>query len=329
MIKFIISLADKIIYKTKNGDFMKRILAFLLVLNFLLLSACSPKQQSVDKTADTTETVTSTDAISNSEITKSETENHSSEPESDKNDNNTEKFDSSDNSNVDNSKPQKETQTTSVSEKTDKDTSFKSKETTTKSSVESTSQQPLIKYATKADEKAIAEKMIYYINQYRKEEGHVTAKKLSGLTTYSEYRSRQLVTNFSHDTDDQRAAATALKYGEYVDPSLYGINGNPYYASCAREAIVKLGPNAMNLTVDEVAKRMADALRSSTGHWNYVGAVQKASSYYNSEYIYIACGVTYSGTTWYGCVNVSDIDTDELTRLGLDSNTFREQIYGK
>lgn len=308
---------------------MKRILAYFLVLNILLLSACSPKQQTVSETVDTTDTVTSTEAVSSNEIAESETENQSSEPASDKNDNNAEKSDNNDNSKVDNSKLQKKTQTTSVSEKGDKaDSSFGSKETTTKSSVESSSQQPSVKYATKADEKAIAEKMLYYINQYRKEEGRVTAKKLSGLTTYTEYRSRQLVTNFAHDTIDQRSAATALKYGEYVDPSLYGMTGEPYYTSSTREAIVKLGPNAMNLTVDEVAKRMADSLRNSSGHWNYVGAVQKASSFYNSEYIYIACGVTYSGTTWYGCVSVSDIDTDELTRLGMESNAFREQTYG-
>ena len=278
---------------------MKRILAYLLVLNLLLLSACSTKQQSVDKTEDTAETVTSTEAISNSEITESETENQSSEDDvdhaSDKDNSNSEKSDSSDNSKVDNSKPQKETQTTSATKKPDKNDSSNSKETTTKSPVETSSEQPSIKYATKADEKAIADKIVEYINSYRS----VPATKLPGLTKYAEYRSRQLVTNFAHDTKDERAAATALKYGEYIDPSLYGAEGEPYYRANARSAIAKAQYRG---TVDEIAKSFATLARDSAGHWAYVGS---------SEYKYIAVGVTYSNGTWYCDIAVASENTDE------------------
>ena len=69
----------------------------------------------------------------------------------------------------------------------------------------------------------VAQKVAEYINQFRIEQGEVTATVIPGLTEYCNYRCTQLKTNFAHDTADQRAAAEALQYGEYVDWSLYGI----------------------------------------------------------------------------------------------------------
>lgn len=151
------------------------------------------------------------------------------------------------------------------------------------------------KYATAADSKAIADKIVEYINSYRS----VPATKLPGLTKYAEYRSRQLVTNFAHDTKDERAAATALKYGEYVDPQLYGMTGEPYYTANARSAIAKAQYRG---TVDEIAKSFATLARDSAGHWAYVGS---------ADYKYIAVGVTYEGGTWYCAIAVSLENTDE------------------
>ena len=74
-----------------------------------------------------------------------------------------------------------------------------------------------------ADTAAVAQRVLEYINQYRSS----PATRLSGLTEYAQYRSRQLVSNFAHNTADQRAAATALQYGEYVDPSVFGGSGQP------------------------------------------------------------------------------------------------------
>lgn len=148
--------------------------------------------------------------------------------------------------------------------------------------------------ATSADSKEIAEKILGYINSYRA----VPAIKLEGLTEYAEYRSRQLIKRFAHNTEDERAAATALQYGEYVDPSLYGMNGEPYYTSCSREAIAKAGYAG---TVDEIAKRFADLIKNSAKHWAYVGA---------DEYSYIAVGVTYESGMWYCDVAVTSENTD-------------------
>lgn len=153
---------------------------------------------------------------------------------------------------------------------------------------------PQVVNASAKDSKEIAEKILEYINSYRT----IKAIKLEGLTEYAEYRSRQLIKKFAHNTEDERAAATALEYGEYVDPSLYGMNGEPYYTSCSREAIAKAGYAG---TADEIAKRFADLIKNSAKHWAYVGA---------DEYSYIAVGVTCESGMWYCDVAVAKENTD-------------------
>lgn len=151
------------------------------------------------------------------------------------------------------------------------------------------------KVATAADSKAIADKIIQYINSYRS----APATKLPGLTAYAEYRSRQIISNFAHDTDDQRAAATALQYGEYIEPSLYGMTGEPYYEVNAREAIAKAGYRG---TADYVAEQLALQFKNSASHWSYIS---------DTKYQYIAVGVTYQNGTWYCTVVLSRINTDQ------------------
>lgn len=141
--------------------------------------------------------------------------------------------------------------------------------------------------ATAADSSKIADLVVKYINDYRTAQGVPTAARLPGLTGYAEYRSHQLISNFAHDTDDERAAATALQYGECIDPSLYGMTGESYYTACAGEAIAKAGYTG---TADNVAQSLAKLIRNSPEHWCYVGA---------SEYLYIGVGVTYESGMWY------------------------------
>ncbi len=142
----------------------------------------------------------------------------------------------------------------------------------------------------------VAQRVLEYVNEFRTS----PAVKLTGLTGYAEYRSRQIVGNFAHDTADQRAAATALQYGEYVDPSLYGGSGEPYYRANAREAIAKAGYVG---TVDEVALKLATLVKNSTKHWTYIG---------DASYGYIAVGVTYESGMWYCAITVATENTDEL-----------------
>ena len=148
---------------------------------------------------------------------------------------------------------------------------------------------PTIVRAGKEDTTEVANRVIYYINEFREK----PAIYLPGLAEYARYRSRQLISNFAHDTAEQRAAATALQYGEYIDPSVFGGSGQPYYRANAREAIAKAGYVG---TVDEVAYKLASLVRNSLNHWNYIGS---------SEYTYIAVGVTYESDMWYCAIEVS------------------------
>ena len=146
-----------------------------------------------------------------------------------------------------------------------------------------------------ADTKAVAQRVLEYVNEFRT----TSAVKLTGLTDYAEYRSRQIVSNFAHDTADQRAAATELQYCEYIDPSHYGGSGEPYYRANAREAIAKAGYAG---TIDEVALKLASLVKNSTSHWNYIGS---------PEYTYIAVGVTYESGMWYCAITVASENTYE------------------
>ena len=152
--------------------------------------------------------------------------------------------------------------------------------------------------ATAADVDAIASKMVQLLNGYRTEQGSPAATVLPGLTQYAEYRSRQLVSNFAHDTSDERAAATALQYGTYIDPSVCGINGDPYYTANAREAIAKTDFGG---SVDAVAARLARMARNSSSHWSYVGS---------AGYTYIGVGITYKNGIWYCDIAVTETNTD-------------------
>lgn len=56
--------------------------------------------------------------------------------------------------------------------------------------------EPEKSYAGVEDARAVADKVLEYINSFRTS----PAVKLPGLTSYAEYRSRQLIRNFAHDT---------------------------------------------------------------------------------------------------------------------------------
>ncbi len=279
---------------------MKQIFLLTLTLFILLLSACSSETSMTDVSSNTeTEMVQSVSSEpSDSTLTQPDKTN------------NTEiKTEQTDVSVVSSTSQATESTAKNTEKVTESSvpTTVESKETTTKVQPKSTSatfitestidEEPIIK-ATSSDCSIIADKVIEYINAFRTEEGAGSAVKLSGLTEYAEYRSWQLVTNFAHDTIDERAAATALKYGEYIEPSLYGMTGKPYYTANAREAIAK---TSFGGTVDAVAKYIARMAKNSSGHWNYVG---------DKKYQYIAVGITCESGNWYCCIAMSRENTD-------------------
>lgn len=151
-----------------------------------------------------------------------------------------------------------------------------------------------------ADE--IARLLIDYINAYRAEEGVAPATMMEKCMVYAKLRSEQMAAKgvAEHNTDDERAIATQMQYGCYVDPSEgYGRQEDPYYYVNGSEAVAK----DRGTTSERIAETLASGFRNSTAHWDYVGARP-----------YIAVGVTMdSDGYWYCCVVMGRVDLDEIS----------------
>ena len=143
-----------------------------------------------------------------------------------------------------------------------------------------------------ADPADIERLVIEKINAYRIAQGDTAATVLPGLTEVARYRANELTANFSHT--DIRDVCKELKYGEFVDMTLYGMNAeDSYYQGYNREAI---GMGEWFGTAKSVSDRIADGFHHSKGHWSYVGS---------SKYPYIAVGVTKANDKWYVCICMS------------------------
>lgn len=309
---------------------MKKLFVIILVLGTLLLSACSVPDSSENSSPSEKDIPDSLYTGSFSQTESEDTlESRSTAEESPENSTETTTVSDRDEKDQEGTDPgtvtgSDESQSTTGKDKTkeplpsqssdDNSSSESTKETVTTTPTETTASQtestetetettqppaeetvPTEPRAGKDDTAAVAQRVLEYINQYRSS----PATRLSGLTEYAQYRSQQLVSNFAHDTADQRAAATALQYGEYVDPSVFGGSGQPYYRANAREAIAKAGYVG---TIDEVAMKLATLVKNSPNHWNYIG---------DSQYCYIAVGVTYDSDMWYCAITVASENTDE------------------
>lgn len=299
---------------------MKKYFIIIFILSLVLLTACSA-QNSLENSSPSAidipdsshpSTISQTDAETTSEC-RSEAEEspeNSADTASVSDRDGKNKFNNDpgtvtpqDKNNISGSENPKGTLPSQSLDDDSSDVSSKSAETTTpqtkpteskQEKTESTTVSP-VAYAGKNDTDAVEQKVLEYINGYRSS----PATKLSGLTEYAKYRSRQIVSNFAHDTADQHAAATALRYGEYVDPAVFGGSGQPYYRANAREAIAKAGYVG---TVDEVALKLSNLVKNSTNHWKYIG---------DSSYCYIAVGVTFDSDMWYCVITVAAENTDE------------------
>ena len=135
--------------------------------------------------------------------------------------------------------------------------------------------------------------VIEKVNAYRIAQGDTVATMLPGLTEVARYRANELTTNFSHTSP--RDACNELKYGQFVDMTLYGLTAeDSYYQGFNREAI---GMGDWFGTAESMSDRIADGFHHSKGHWSYVGS---------SKYPYIAVGVTKANGKWYVCICMSE-----------------------
>ena len=149
--------------------------------------------------------------------------------------------------------------------------------------------------ATAADTKAVADRVIYYLNRARVNIGSGELKKLPRLTGYAEYRSSQLPSNFAHDISDWFAAAKATGYGRYTEMP----DGSGSYDIGAQEAIAMAGIVG---SADKIGQCLAQIIIESHRHWPYVGS---------DEMKYTGVGVTCIDDLWYTCIMVTTTDEYE------------------
>ena len=149
--------------------------------------------------------------------------------------------------------------------------------------------------ATAADTKAVADRVIYYLNRARANIGSGELKKLPRLTVYAEYRSSQLPSNFAHDISDWFAAAKATGYGRYTEMP----DGSGSYDIGAQEAIAMAGIVG---SADKIGQCLAQIIIDSHRHWQYVGS---------DEMKYTGVGVTCVDDLWYTCIMVTATDEYE------------------
>ena len=149
--------------------------------------------------------------------------------------------------------------------------------------------------ATAADTKAVADRVIYYLNKARADIGSGELKRLPRLTVYAEYRSSQLPSNFAHDISDWFAAAKATGYGRYTEMP----DGSGSYDIGAQEAIAMAGVVG---SADKIGQCLAQIIIDSSRHWPYVGS---------DEMKYTGVGVTCIDDLWYTCIMVTTTDEYE------------------
>jgi len=183
--------------------------------------------------------------------------------------------------------------------------------------------------ATAANAKLVEERVLFYINEYREDEGTAKAEFLwEGKTyKYAKLRAEQIVDNFEHDRDDILYVNNLLKFGQYYPPYQFvnyfseiggtadsGLWHEEYYAGGCSEAIA--GPYFGYRTVDEVAKKVASVIHNSSGHWSYVGAA-------TTKYISVGAYTTHAEEgKWYFCIATSS--TNKYDSIESDDRYHRD-----
>lgn len=288
-------------------------LIICLLLCLTVLCSCTTKQDidtssgvvsSITEKADTS-IVTAPDTSENKEPT--ETQEKQSQPQESVENGNEQQTEESKavtttkptEETVKKDEPTKEKTTSYESTVVSKPTTEPTEETTSKKTETESPKETTVPEIVRPTGAEVSEKVVYYINQHREQQGSAKLTALSGMTKVAEYRSNQLIANFAHSAEDQRKAYANYKYGEYVDMTEYGLpESSNYYTAYCGEAIAK---GSWSGTADDIAKKIADGFRNSSGHWNYVGSADNS---------YIAAGCVYNASSgyWYCCVLVNNVN---------------------
>ena len=276
---------------------MRKIIGFLLIM-LIIFTFCSCKNNDNENNSSGVSSSITTNADS-SLISSLETT--STEPTEDKKKPTESATSENKGTTEQTEKKEPVTSTTPVTQtpKTDNSKPTESKaETTTSTSTTETPPTTVPTY-TRPTDAEVSQRVIYYINQLRQGQGNKALTQLSGMTKVAELRSEQLITNFSHSVTDQRKAYAEYKYGEYVDMTDCGLDeSSNYYTAYCGEAIAR---GRFSGSADDIAKKIADGFRNSSGHWGYVGSP-------DNSYIAVGCVYNPSSGYWYCCVLVNNVN---------------------
>ena len=117
-------------------------------------------------------------------------------------------------------------------------------------------------------------RVLYWINYYRKEAGVPEVTISEVVNPYSQYRATQLVTNYAHDKDDQRAAADATHFGTHYESAKAcpdtgwhpASHGEIISSGQAPRAKFSTTEDDIAETIDRYAKRIIDVFYNSPRH---------------------------------------------------------------
>lgn len=151
-----------------------------------------------------------------------------------------------------------------------------------------------------------AQRVLYWLNVYRAEEGVPAAILSNKLNEFAHYRVIQLRTNYAHDRDDMNRAAEATHCGIYYElGQAYGYDAPCWAAKIGGETIGMCGDSTMvgeeNL-IDSYAREIVEYFRDSPAHWAILTDPEKV-------YIGIAVG------TLYACIDVNATNPDDTGYL--------------
>ena len=159
---------------------------------------------------------------------------------------------------------------------------------------------PWDKMATAEDGELVAERVLYWINVFRQEEGARPVTSLPRQKLVAQLRSQQLTTNFAHDHEDQQKIYSMLQYGEFTGP-MENLDGsiNPGNWLPHEGEAIGWFPGLVGESIDNDAEYIAWGFRRSEAHWGYVGSDRER---------YITDGCTAKNRYWYTCILVNDTD---------------------
>ena len=168
----------------------------------------------------------------------------------------------------------------------------------------------------------LEERIVYYLNLYRAEEGMAPATRLPGLSEYAALRAWQsenyicgstkeghvcepfVCGGQGHNMNSIQVAAETLQYGEYVVPSeaAQALGAKPYWTAYDMEAYCQGACPFNCYSIDNNAKGIVGLFRDSSRHWSYLG---------DDYYRYVGVGISPNGHDLI--LTVSEFDDNHIS----------------